>query len=85
MPENYVKGAPISLRNHPLLDEKWLQKEIVGDPAILGRGDLELRSPPFLEVATRRRFLEDEALRPSRHTVITVQTEPVLGDFSHDR
>lgn len=44
MPDNYVKSTPISLRNHPLFNEKWLQSQIAEDPAILGLGDLELRN-----------------------------------------
>lgn len=54
MPENYVKSTPISLRNHPLFNEKWLQKEIADDPAILGLGDLELRSPEKIQASGGR-------------------------------
>ena len=54
MPDNYVKSTPISLRNHPLFNEKWLQKEIADDPAILGLGDLELRSPEKIQASGGR-------------------------------
>ncbi len=39
----YVKPVKVSLRDHPDLDEKWLEDRIAADPAILGLGDLELR------------------------------------------
>lgn len=54
MPVNYVKSSPISLRNHPLFSEKWLQKEIAEDPSILGLGDLELRSPEKIQTSGGR-------------------------------
>lgn len=39
----YVKYEPISLTNHPTLNEKWLQDRIAEDPAVLGLGDLILK------------------------------------------
>jgi predicted transport protein len=39
----YERAKLLSLRNHPELDEKWVQNLIADDPAILGLGDLELR------------------------------------------
>ncbi len=32
----YVKPTRISLRNHPTLNEKWVQERIAEDPQILG-------------------------------------------------
>lgn len=39
----YERAKLLSLRNHPELDEKWVQNLIADDPSILGLGDLELR------------------------------------------
>lgn len=39
----YVKPEKISLKNHPELNERWLQKKIAEDPSILGLGDLILK------------------------------------------
>lgn len=40
---NYAKFEKISLKSHPVLDEKWVQARIAEDPSILGLGDLVLR------------------------------------------
>lgn len=39
----YVKPERIWLKNHPELNEKWVQDRISEDPAILGLGNLDLR------------------------------------------
>ena len=39
---NYAKHQPISLKDHPDFDEKWLQKRIEEDPTILGLGETVL-------------------------------------------
>ncbi len=36
----HIKLKTISLRNHPILDEKWLQNVIADDPSVLGLGDV---------------------------------------------
>jgi len=38
------KSTIVSLRNHPVLTERWLQDRIVNDTTILGLGDLVVRS-----------------------------------------
>ena len=40
---DYVKFKPISVRDHPTLNEKWVQDRIAEDPAILGLGDAILK------------------------------------------
>jgi len=40
---DYVRAKVISLKNHPSLDEKWVQDRIAEDPSILGLGDLILK------------------------------------------
>lgn len=39
----YLKLGRIFLRNHPDLDERWVQARIAEDPSILGLGDLILK------------------------------------------
>lgn len=39
----YVKPDRIWLKDHPVLNEKWVQDRIVEDPSILGLGDLVLK------------------------------------------
>ena len=36
---DYAKHQPISLKDHPDFNEKWLQDRIVEDPTILGLGE----------------------------------------------
>lgn len=38
-----IKPVKLSLRNHPTLNEQWIQSQIADDPTILGLGDLTLR------------------------------------------
>ncbi len=44
MSNQYVKPERIQLRNHPNLNERWVQKLVADDPSILGLGDLVLRA-----------------------------------------
>ncbi|MEM8559699.1 MAG: hypothetical protein AAGG50_17905 [Bacteroidota bacterium] len=39
----YIKPAPFRIKNHPQLDERWVQDRIAEDPTILGLGDLILK------------------------------------------
>ena len=41
-PVAYVKPERISLKDHPELNERWLQERIGEDPSLLGLGDLIL-------------------------------------------
>lgn len=41
--EKYVKAEFISLKNHPEINEKWVQQKIADDPSILGLGELDLK------------------------------------------
>ncbi len=38
----FAKHSTISLKSHPKFSEKWVQEKVIGDPTILGLGDLEL-------------------------------------------
>jgi hypothetical protein len=39
----YKAAKVVSLKNHPTLNERWLQDRIIQDPSILGLGNLEVR------------------------------------------
>lgn len=39
----YTKFETVSIRNHPELNERWIQDRIAEDPTILGLGDVILR------------------------------------------
>ena len=41
--ESYIKFETISLKNHSIINEKWIQEKIQEDPGILGLGELLLR------------------------------------------
>jgi len=41
--ESYVKLETLSLKNHPVFNEKWVQQKIEEDPSLLGLGDLSVR------------------------------------------
>lgn len=38
----YIRLKTISIKQHPELNEKWVQEIIAADPTILGLGDLAL-------------------------------------------
>lgn len=38
-----IRSEKINLKNHPILNESWLQEVIVKNPEILGLGDLVLK------------------------------------------
>jgi hypothetical protein len=40
---DFTKFEVVSLKDHPELDEKWVQARIAGDPSILGLGDVVLK------------------------------------------
>ncbi len=40
---DYKPAKIVSLKNHPTLNERWLQERIIEDPSILGLGNLEVR------------------------------------------
>jgi hypothetical protein len=39
----YVRASRVSLKNHPVYNERWLQQTIADDPAVLGLGDVIVR------------------------------------------
>lgn len=61
---NYEKIEIINLKNHPHLNEKWVQDRIAEDPSILGLGNLILREKERIQPAAGRLdlLLQDEEL-----------------------
>jgi hypothetical protein len=39
----FHKAKPISLKTHPVFNEKWLQAQLAKDPTLLGLGDLQVK------------------------------------------
>lgn len=40
---DFTKFEALSIRNHPELNERWVQDRIAEDPSILGLGDVVLK------------------------------------------
>lgn len=51
---NYTRPKRISLKNHPVYSENWVQDIIAADPAILGLGDLVLRDRERIQTRAGR-------------------------------
>ncbi len=68
---NYVKAEPVSIKNSPELDEKWVQQIIADDPSILGLGDLVLRDKERIQPTAGRLDLlfQDREESPRRYEV----------------
>lgn len=50
----HIKLKIISLKNHPELNERWLQNIISGDPSILGVGDVVLKDKERTHIGAGR-------------------------------
>ena len=51
---NLIKPEKISLKNHPTLNEKWLQETISKDPSLLGFGDLIVKDKERIQPTAGR-------------------------------
>ena len=51
---SYLKPERISLKNHPDLNELWVQNLIAEDPSILGLGELVLRDRERIQAGSGR-------------------------------
>ena len=47
---NHIKLKTINLKNHPQLNERWLQDIIAEDPSIIGVGDVILKDKERIHV-----------------------------------
>lgn len=65
MAQSYFKPERIFLKNHPTLNERWVQNLIADDPSILGLGDLGLRDKERTQPRAGRLdlLLQDESGR----------------------
>lgn len=50
----HIKLKTINLKNHPQLNEKWLQNVIAEDPSILGLGDVVLKDKERIHIGAGR-------------------------------
>jgi len=77
----YVKLERVSLKNHPELDERWVQARIAEDPAILGLGELVLKDKERIQPRAGRLDLLLQDPDTSRRYEVEVQLGPT--DESH--
>lgn len=77
----HVKLKKISLKNHPTINEKWLQQVIVDDPSLLGLGELVVRDKERRQLGGGRLDL----LLQEAETTARYEVELQLGatDESH--
>lgn len=67
---NYAKFEKLSIKNHPVLDEKWVQARIAEDPSILRLGDVILKDKERIQPkAGRLDLLLQEADSNHRYEV----------------
>jgi len=73
-----IKPTRISLRSHPNLDERWLQKQISEDPSILGLGELTLLQRERIQPSGGRLdlLLEDDNSRRFEVEIQLGATDP---------
>ena len=78
---NYVKPEKIWLKEHPVLNEKWVQDRIAEDPSVLGLGDLVLKDKERILPKAGRLDLLFQDIESNRR----YETEVQLGktDESH--
>jgi hypothetical protein len=71
----FVKPERISLKDHPVLDETWVQRQIAEDPSILGLGDLVLKDKERGQPHAGRLdiLLQDSDKDPPRRYEVEVQ------------
>ncbi len=76
-----IKPEKISIRNHPELNEKWVQEIIADDPAILGLGDLILMEKERIQPKAGRLDLLLQHADTDRRFEVEIQLGKV--DESH--
>lgn len=69
----YVKPEKISLKNHPELNEKWVQKIIADDPSVLGLGDLILKDKERIQPRAGRLDLLLQDSESTRRYEVEIQ------------
>ena len=69
----YIKPERITLKNHPELNEKWVQDRIAEDSSILGLGDLVLKDKERRQPKAGRLDLLLQAVDSDRRYEVEVQ------------
>jgi hypothetical protein len=77
----FAKFEKISLKNHPELNERWVQDRIAEAPAILGLGDVILKDKERIQPRAGRLDLLFQEVESSRRYEVEVQLG--LTDESH--
>ncbi|MCH8988409.1 MAG: hypothetical protein IIA92_06330 [Chloroflexi bacterium] len=77
----YVKFEKVSLKNHPELNEKWVQDRIAEDPSLLGLGDLILKDRERTQPRAGRLDLLFQHEEELRRYEVEIQLGPT--DESH--
>jgi hypothetical protein len=69
----YVKPEKITLKEHPDLNERWVQERIAEDPALLGLGDVILKDKERIQPRAGRLDLLLQEVESSRRYEVEVQ------------
>ena len=69
----YIKPEKISLKDHPELNEKWVQERIAEDPSLLGFGDLILKDKERAQPSAGRLDLLFQDAESNRRYEVEVQ------------
>lgn len=77
----FTKFETVSIRNHPELNERWIQDRIAEDPSILGLGDVILRDRERVQPRAGRLDLLLQDAESSRRYEVEIQLGPT--DESH--
>lgn len=78
---NFVKPERIWLKEHPTLDEAWVQQMIANDPSILGLGDLVLKDRERRQPRAGRLDLLLQDIETNRRYEVEIQLGKI--DESH--
>lgn len=77
----HIKLTSINLKNHPTLDERWVQKVIAADPTILGLGEVSLRDRERVQASGGRLDLLLHEVEAKSRYEVEIQLGPT--DPSH--
>lgn len=80
-PLEFRKSKPVSLRAHPIFNEKWLQGVLAEDPALLGLGDLVVKDLERRQPRAGR--LDLLLIDPETHTRYEVEIQLGATDETH--
>lgn len=77
----YRQSRPLSLKQLPEFNEKWLQDRIIEDPSLLGLGDVQVRASEVRQSAGGR--LEHSLRDPENNLRCEVEIQLGATDPSH--